>query len=135
MGDVGDYFADFCAKVGDVMRKTYWILLLVGEVIRKTCSIFAICGETVQFLAVFRWLGGCRWLYSMLSAFAADDGKKRFFLSNKSSIFLFSLVLQRFSGLVFPVCSVLQLRSRRGPAGDGTPCSLAAAWIGWSRRG
>ena len=79
VGDVGAYFADFCAKVGEVMRKTYWILLFVGEVIRKTCSIFAICGETVRFLAVFRWLGGGRWLYSMLSAFAADDVKSGFF--------------------------------------------------------
>ena len=79
MGDVGAYFADFCAKVGEVMRKTYEILLFVGKVIRKTCSIFAICGETVQFLAVFRWLGVGRWLYSMLSAFAADDGKSGFF--------------------------------------------------------
>ena len=121
MGDAGAYFADFCAKVGKVMRKTYGILLFVGE--------------TVLFLAVFRWLGGGRWLYSMLSAFAADDEKCGFFLSNKSSIFVFSLVLQRFSGLVFPVCSVLQLRSRRGPAGDGAPCSLAVSWIGWSRRG
>lgn len=65
MGDVGAYFVDFCAKVGEVMRKTYEILLFVGE--------------TVLFLAVFRWLGGCRWLYSMLSAFAADDGKSGFF--------------------------------------------------------
>ena len=65
MGDVGAYFADFCAKVGNVMRKTYGILLFVGE--------------TVLFLAVFRWLCGCRWLYSMLSAFAADDGKRGFF--------------------------------------------------------
>ena len=65
VGDVGDYFADFCAKVGEVMRKTYGILLFVGE--------------TVLFLAVFRWLGGVRWLYSMLSAFAADDGKSGFF--------------------------------------------------------
>ena len=121
MGDVGAYFADFCAKVGEAMRKTYEILLFVGE--------------TVHFPAVFRWIGGGRWLYSMLSALAADDGKKRFFLSNKSSIFLFSLVFQCFSGLVFPVCSVLHLRSRRGPAGDGAPCSLGAAGIGWSRRG
>ena len=121
MGDVGDYFADFCAKVVDVMR--------------KTCEILLFVGETVLFLAVFRWLGGGRWLYSMLSAFAADDGKRGFFLSNKSSIFLFPLVFQCFSGLVFPVCSVLPLRSRRGPAGDGAPCSLGAAWIGWSRRG
>lgn len=128
VGDVGAYFADFCVKVGEVMLKTHDILLFVGRVIRKTCLIFAVCGETVLFLAVFRWLGGGRWLYSMLSAFAADDGKKRFFLSNKSSIFVFSLVLQRFSGLVFPVCSVLHLRSRRGPAGDGTPCSLAVYW-------
>ena len=30
MGDVGAYFADFCAKVGKVMRKTYGILLFVG---------------------------------------------------------------------------------------------------------
>ena len=30
VGDVGDYFADFCAKVGEVMRKTYEILLFVG---------------------------------------------------------------------------------------------------------
>ena len=102
MVDVGAYFADFCAKVEEVMRKTYWILLFVGE--------------AVLFLAVFRWLGGGLWLYSMFSAFAADDGKSGFFLSNKSSIFLFSLVLQRFSGLVFPVCSVLRFRSRRGPA-------------------
>ena len=65
MGDVGAYFADFCAKVGEVIRKTYWILLFVGE--------------TVLFLAVFRWLGVGRWLYSMLSAFAADDGKSGFF--------------------------------------------------------
>ena len=65
VGEVGAYFADFCAKVGEVIRKTY--------------SIFAICGEIVQFLAVFRWLGGCRWLHSMLSAFAADDGKSGFF--------------------------------------------------------
>ena len=65
MGDVGDYFADFCAKVVEAMRKTYGILLFVGE--------------TVLFLAVFRWLGGCRWLYSMLSAFAADDVKSGFF--------------------------------------------------------
>ena len=36
-------------------------------------------GEIVLFLAVFRWLGGGRWLYSMLSAFAADDGKSGFF--------------------------------------------------------
>ena len=64
MGDVGAYFADFCVKVGEVMRKTYEILLFVGE--------------TVLFPAVFRWLGGCRWLYSMLSAFAADDGKSGF---------------------------------------------------------
>lgn len=47
------------------MRKTYWILLFVGE--------------TVLFLAVFRWLGGGRWLYSMLSAFAADVEKIGFF--------------------------------------------------------
>ena len=65
MGDVGDYFADFCAKVVDVMR--------------KTCEILLFVGETVLFLAVFRWLGGGRWLYSMLSAFAADDGKSGFF--------------------------------------------------------
>ena len=65
VGAVGAYFADFCAKVGEVMRKTYWILLFVGE--------------TVLFLAVFRWLGGCRWLHSMLSAFASDDGKSGFF--------------------------------------------------------
>ena len=65
MGDVGAYFADFCAKVGEVMRKTYEILLFVVE--------------TVLFLAVFRRLGGGRWLYSMLSAFAADDGKSGFF--------------------------------------------------------
>ena len=65
VGDVGAYFADFCAKVGEVMRKTYWILLFVGEI--------------VLFMAVIRWLGGGRWLYSMLSAFAADDGKSGFF--------------------------------------------------------
>ena len=65
VGDVGAYFANFCAKVGEVMRKTYEILLFVGE--------------TVLFLAVFRWLGGCRWLHSMPSAFAADDGKSGFF--------------------------------------------------------
>ena len=65
MGDVGAYFADFCAKVGKVMRKTYGILLFVGE--------------AVLVLAVFRWLGGGRWLYSMPSAFAADDGKSGFF--------------------------------------------------------
>ena len=65
MGDVGACFADFCAKVGEVMRKTYEILLFVVE--------------TVLFLAVFRWLGGVRWLHSMLSAFAADDGKSGFF--------------------------------------------------------
>ena len=87
-----------------------------GEIDAKSYEILPFVGETVLFLAVFRWLGVGRWLYSMLSAFAADDGKKRFFLSNKSSIFLFSLVLQRFSGLVFPVCSVLRCRSCRGPA-------------------
>ena len=65
MGDVGDYFADFCAKVGEVMR--------------KICEILLFVGETVLFLAVFRWLGVCRWLYSMLSAFAADDVKSGFF--------------------------------------------------------
>ena len=65
MGDVGAYFAYFCAKVGEAMRKTYGILLFVGE--------------TVLFLAVFRWLGGGRWLYSMLSAFAAEDRKSGFF--------------------------------------------------------
>ena len=65
MGDVDAHFADFCAKVEEVMRKTYWILLFVGDV--------------VLFLAVFRWLGGCRWLHSMPSAFAADDGKSGFF--------------------------------------------------------
>ena len=65
MGDVGAYFADFCAKVVEVMRKNYEILLFVGEI--------------VLFLAVFRWLGGGRWLHSMLSAFAADDGKNGFF--------------------------------------------------------
>ena len=65
MGDVGAYFADFCVKVGEVMLKGYDILLFVGD--------------AVQFLAVFRWLGGGRWLYSMLSAFAADDGKRGFF--------------------------------------------------------
>ena len=65
VGDVGDYFADFCAKVGEVMRKTCGILLFVGE--------------AVLFLAVFRWLGGGRWLHSMPSAFAADDGKSGFF--------------------------------------------------------
>ena len=65
MGDVGACFADFCAKVGEVMR--------------KTCEILLFVGETVLFLAVFRWLGGGRWLYSMLSAFAADDGKSGFF--------------------------------------------------------
>ena len=65
MGDVGAYFDDFCAKVGEVIRKTYLILLFVGD--------------AVLFLAVFRWLGGCRWLHSMPSAFAADDGKSGFF--------------------------------------------------------
>ena len=65
VGEVGAYFADFCAKVGEVMR--------------KTCEILLFVGETVLFLAVFRWLGGGRWLYSMLSAFAADDGKSGFF--------------------------------------------------------
>ena len=65
VGEVGAYFADFCTKVGEVVRKTYEILLFVVE--------------TVLFLAVFRWLGVGRWLYSMLSAFAADDGKSGFF--------------------------------------------------------
>ena len=65
VGEVGAYFADFCAKVGEVMR--------------KTCEILLFVGETVLFLAVFRWLGGGRWLYSTLSAFAADDGKSGFF--------------------------------------------------------
>ena len=86
-----------------------------GEIDAKSYEILLFVVETVLFLAVFRWLGGGRWPYSMLSAFAADD-RKSGFLSNKSSIFLFSLVLQRFSGLVFPVCSVLRFRSCRGPA-------------------
>ena len=65
MGDVGACFADFCAKVGEVMRKTYEILLFGGDI--------------VLFLAVCRWLGGGRGLHSMPSAFAADDGKSGFF--------------------------------------------------------
>lgn len=36
VGDVGAYFADFCVKVGEVMRKNYEIFLFVGV----DCAIF-----------------------------------------------------------------------------------------------
>ena len=57
-------------------------------------------------------VGGCIRCFQRLPPMTG----KAVFLSNKSSIFLFSLVFQRFSGSVFPVCSVLRFRSCRGPA-------------------
>ena len=48
VGDVGAYFADFCAKVGEVMRKTYWILLFVG----RLCYFWRSFGGLVV-------VGGC----------------------------------------------------------------------------
>ena len=50
-----------------------------GSDAQNLCDFCCLWGETVLFLAVFRWLGGGRWLYSILSAFAADDGKSGFF--------------------------------------------------------
>ena len=48
VGDVGAYFADFCAKVVEVMRKTYGILLFVG----RLCYFWRSFGGLVV-------VGGC----------------------------------------------------------------------------
>ena len=69
VGYVGAYFADFCAKVGDVMRKTYWILLLVGEVMRKTYEILLFVGGLCNFWRSFGGLvvvGGCIRCFQLL---------------------------------------------------------------------
>ena len=50
-----------------------------GEIDAKSYEILLFVGDVVLFLAVFRWLGGGRWLHSMPSAFAADDEKSGFF--------------------------------------------------------
>ena len=55
VGDVGDYFADFCAKVEEVMRKTYEILLFVG----RLCYFWRSFGGLVVF-------GGCIRCFQLL---------------------------------------------------------------------
>ena len=55
MGDVGDYFADFCAKVVEVMRKTYEILLFVGGL----CNFWRSFGGLVV-------VGGCIRCFQLL---------------------------------------------------------------------
>ena len=69
VGDVGSYFADFCAKVGMRYEKLMRFLLFVGELMRKTCEILLFVGRLCYFWRSFGGLvvvGGCIRCFQLL---------------------------------------------------------------------